>query len=250
MQSDSQALSVLLGAAVTIAAGHTLIGVDHSLPFIALGRARKWSLGRLLAVTAVCGTGHVLSSVALGFVGLALGTALDRMQWLEATRGSIAAYMLIGFGVIYAARAWLRMQRGHAHTHDHSHAHQAHAHEGHAHDAHAHLHDHRDVEHMHPHEQAGKSSATIWALFVVFAFGPCEPLIPLVMAPAALHRWHWVVLVTAVFGLVTIAVMMLVVAIGFLGLSRLRLTGVERYADVLAGLTIACSGIAIQAFGI
>lgn len=245
LADSSSALTVLLTAAVTIAAGHTVIGIDHSLPFIVLGRARGWSLGRVLTVTGLCGVGHVLSSVLLGFVGIGIGVALERLEWIEATRGSIAAWLLIGFGALYAARAWVRMQRKKPHTHGHAHGH-AHAHGG----EHSHEHDHSKPEHMHPHEVAGQSTVTIWALFIVFAFGPCEPLIPLLMAPAAVHNWAWVALVSLVFGAVTIGVMMLVVTVGYLGLSRVRLAWAERHADVLAGVAIACSGLAIQVFGI
>lgn len=243
--NSSSALTVLLTAAVTIAAGHTVIGIDHSLPFIVLGRARNWSMTRLLTVTALCGVGHVLSSVLLGFVGIGLGVALEKLEWVEAVRGSFAAWLLIGFGTLYAARAWLRLQRNKPHTHHHSHGHghgQAHGH--------VHEHDHSAPEHMHPHESSSHSVVTVWALFIVFAFGPCEPLIPLLMAPAALHNWAWVALVSLVFGAVTIAVMLAVVTVGYLGLSRVRLAWAERHADLLAGVAIACSGLAIQAFGL
>jgi threonine/homoserine/homoserine lactone efflux protein len=87
-------------------------------------------------------------------------------------------------------------------------------------------------------------------LFIVFAFGPCEPLIPLLMAPAALHHWLWVAIVAAVFGAVTIAVMLVLVGVGYLGLSQLRFRSLERHAELLAGLAIAGSGVLIQALGI
>jgi len=240
---SSSALTVLLGAAVSIAAGHTLIGIDHSLPFIVLGKARGWSLARVLTITGLCGVGHVLSSVLLGFFGIGIGVALEKLEWIEATRGSIAAWLLIGFGALYAVRAWVRLQRKKPHTHSHGHAH------GHG-PQHTHEHDHSAPEHMHPHELPGQSALTVWTLFIIFAFGPCEPLIPLLMAPAALHNWAWVALVSLVFGAVTIAVMMAVVTVGYLGLSSVRLAWAERHADLLAGVAIACSGLAIQVFGI
>jgi hypothetical protein len=103
---------------------------------------------------------------------------------------------------------------------------------------------------MHVHDSGDQHVLTVWALFIVFAFGPCEPLIPLMMAPAALHNWAWVAIVCGVFGLVTIAVMLAVVSIGYMGLSQVRMVWAERHADLLAGVAIACSGLAIQVFGI
>ena len=64
--------SVLLGTAASIGLVHTLLGVDHSLPFVALGRAQGWSLKRTLAVTFGCGLAHVLSSVLIGAIGIGL----------------------------------------------------------------------------------------------------------------------------------------------------------------------------------
>jgi len=93
-------------------------------------------------------------------------------------------------------------------------------------------------------------AATVWTLFLVFAFGPCEPLIPLLMAPAALHHFGWVAIVALVFGAITIAVMLVLVALGYLGLSQLRMGQLERHAELLAGLAIAGSGVAIQALGV
>jgi hypothetical protein len=50
-----------------------LNGRDHFLPFIAMARVGGRSLKRTVAITAVCGLGHVLSSIIsriLGVVGL------------------------------------------------------------------------------------------------------------------------------------------------------------------------------------
>ena len=85
--NEQATLSVLLGTAVTVAVGHTLIGVDHTLPFVVLGRARSWSLNKVLWVTALCGLGHVLSSVLLGIAALALGSALTSLDWIGRCAG-------------------------------------------------------------------------------------------------------------------------------------------------------------------
>ena len=45
MESD---LGILALTAATIGFVHTVTGPDHYLPFIVIGRARRWSLGRTL----------------------------------------------------------------------------------------------------------------------------------------------------------------------------------------------------------
>ncbi len=107
-------LEVLVATAAGIAFVHTLVGVDHALPFVVLGRARRWSLRRVLGVTFLCGLAHVLSSVLLGLLGVALGASLSSLLGIESVRGEIAAWLLVGFGLAYASWAWLH-PRGHAH---------------------------------------------------------------------------------------------------------------------------------------
>ncbi len=206
----------LLGAACSIALVHTLIGVDHYLPFVVLGRARGWNLGRVLGITALCGLGHVVGSVLLGFVGIGLGTAVGQLEWIESVRGELAAWGLIAFGLVYMSWAGFKLWRGHTH------------------------------EHL----EGGARSLTFWSVFVVFVLGPCEPLIPLLMAPAIEHSWGLVAGVAALFAGMTIVTMLGMATLGWMGLGALRLRSVERYGNLLAGGAIAASGLAIQVLGI
>jgi len=112
-------LTVLLGSAIGVAFVHTLIGIDHSLPFVVLGKANGWSLRKTLGLTTVCGIGHVLSSVVLGLLGIGLGTAVANLEAIEASRGSLAAWTLIVFGLVYAGWAFARRRRSTRHAHSH-----------------------------------------------------------------------------------------------------------------------------------
>ena len=92
---------------------------------------------------------------------------------------------------------------------------------------------------------------TPWVLFIVFVFGPCEPLIPLVMYPAATKQGFFSVFVVAgVFGLATIGTMLAIVLMAVAGLSKLPMDKLERYSHALAGLAVLICGIAIKAFGL
>ena len=94
-------LSALLVTAASLGFVHTLIGPDHYLPFIMMAASRKWSLVKTSLVTFLCGLGHVASSVVLGALGIVLGTAVMRLESVEAFRGDLAAWALTAFGLVY-----------------------------------------------------------------------------------------------------------------------------------------------------
>ena len=236
--SDS-AVIVLAGTAAMIGLVHTILGPDHYLPFIALSKARGWSAGRTAVITAACGIGHVLSSVVLGLVGIGIGVALFRLEAIEAFRGDVAAWFLLAFGFTYFVWGLHRALRRRPHEHEHSHAGGT---------VHTHAHSHTGG-HAHPHLSAAKGM-TPWVLFLIFVFGPCEPLIPLVMFPAAEGNMLDVAVVASVFGIATVGTMLVVVMAAYHGLSRVRVRGLERYAHALAGLTILASGGAIAFLGL
>ena len=231
---------VLLATAASIGVVHTLLGPDHYLPFVALARSRAWSLRRTVAVTTMCGVGHVIGSIALGFVGLGLGWAVSGLVDVEAVRGIFAGWLLLAFGLAYTAWGVRRALRGRPHAHVHAHA------DG---TLHLHPHHHREAEHGHPHDRPERGLRAVlgpWTLFVIFVLGPCEPLIPLLMYPAAGGSWLDVAAVAGVFAVATIGTMLTVVVAGALGLARLRLgPGSERWSHAFAGAALAACGLAV-----
>jgi nickel/cobalt exporter len=230
---------LLAGTAVTIGFIHTLVGPDHYLPFIVMGEARKWTIRKTMFITFLCGIGHVLSSVLLGFIGIAAGISLSKLEFFESFRGNIAAWLLIVFGLVYMLVSLRSMYRKKKHIHAHHHT------DG---TDHEHEHNHFNV-HSHIHLE-DKKNVTPWILFLIFVLGPCEPLIPLVMYPAAENNISGVVIVSLLFSVVTIATMMSIVLAFRLGLSHINLRPLERYVNVIAGATILVSGLAIQFLGL
>ena len=229
-------LNILLMSGISIGFIHTLIGVDHSLPFVVLGRAQGWSLTKVLTITGLCGLGHVLSSVVLGTAGIGLGVAVSKLEWVEGARGGLAAWTLIIFGLTYAAWSFARQRRRHRHAHEHQGV--------------VHSHEHPAGSSHHQHGAVSPAAVTAWSLFIIFVLGPCEPLIPLLMVPALDYGAWAVVQVAFAFGLTTIGTMMLLVTFGYYGLKLAAFRRLEVHANTLAGLAIAASGLAIQVFGI
>jgi len=230
---------LLAGTAVTIGFIHTIVGPDHYIPFIVMGEARRWTVRKTMFITFLCGLGHVLSSVIVGFIGIAAGISLSKLEFFESFRGNIAAWLLIAFGLVYMLVSLRSLYRNKEHVHAHHHT-----------DGTDHEHEHGHFSgHSHIHLD-NKKNMTPWILFLIFVLGPCEPLIPIVMYPAAENNIHGVIIVSLLFSVVTVATMMSVVLAFRLGLSRINLRPLERYVNVIAGATILVSGLAIQFLGL
>jgi ABC-type nickel/cobalt efflux system permease component RcnA len=246
-------LELLIFTAASIGFIHTLLGPDHYLPFVAMGAARRWTTARTLWITSLCGLGHVLGSVVIGFIGIGIGVSLHRLEWFEGLRGDAAAWLLTGFGLAYLAWGLKKAWRAQPHTHEHFHVdgtlhEHRHGHEG------LHLHPHPHP-HPHPHTNAGAdrvqaANVTPWALFVIFILGPCEPLIPVLMYPASQHSVWGTVAVVLAFGAATIATMTAAVYLGSRGLERLPLATAERYSHARAGAALSLCGLGVLFLGL
>jgi len=232
---------LLLWTAAAIAFLHTLIGPDHYLPFVAMSRALGWSRAKTIGITLLCGLGHVLSSVLLGSLGIALGLAVTQLEFWESSRGELAAWLLIAFGLTYLVWGVRYAVRHRPHEHVHAHADGV---------VHTHLHVH-ERDHVHPGgdpraDTSGLRRATPWILFTIFVFGPCEPLIPLLMYPAAQKSMAGVLLVTLVFAVTMLTTMTLAVFVCSFGLARLATSRLERYIHALAGAAILFCGVGME----
>lgn len=238
----STELGILLGTAVTLGFIHTLAGPDHYLPFVAMARIGKWSAAKTAVITTLCGIGHILSSILLALLGIGLGVAMVKIKAIESARGELAAWMLIAFGLMYFVWGLHRAIRSKSHDHAHSHE-----------DVDEHEHDHHHTgTHTHLHRAERLHKMTPWILFTIFIFGPCEVLIPLLMATDVGHGMHGVTMVAGFFGISTISAMLATVMGSYYGLSRfrVRMGGFERYSVAAAGLVVLLCGSAIKWLGL
>jgi len=231
---------LLVSTTAGVAVAHTVLGPDHYLPFIAMHRARLWSRAKTLRVTLLCGLGHVGVSLLLGAVGVALGLSLDQLGVVDTVRGSVAAWILICFGLVYAAWGLRRALRKEPHSHWHAHA-----------DGVVHDHDHRhEGAHVHVHDPKPVRSATAWTLFTVFALGPCEPLVPLLLVPAATGTPLRIAAVAGVFVVVTLASMLAIVAAATLRGTARRALPAWRFGPAVAGGLVCACGVGMEFFGL
>jgi hypothetical protein len=201
-----------------------------------MAQAGSWSRVKTAWITALCGLGHVFSSLVIAAVGIALGVSVTSLIALDSMRGNLAAWALIAFGLVYCVWGMRRAARQVRHHHWHAHGSEV---------VHRHEHAH-DPDHRHIHEAQGATLLTPWILFAIFLFGPCEPLIPILMYPAAAFGLGATVLVAIIFSAVTIATMVGVVLLGTAWTKSLARWRVAAYSHAIAGATVLLCGVLIQ----
>ena len=216
---------------------HTALGPDHYLPFIVLSKARNWSVPKTMWITFISGVGHVGGSVIIGLVGIALGISLHKLTFIEESRGNIVALLLIAFGLAYSIYGFYKFLKdgGHHHLPNFLIPRSL-----------------REIKHQVSHSPEGKvdnTKLTPWVLFIIFVFGPCEVLIPMLFIPAVQQSTTGIALVALFFGIATISTMMFIVYLGHFGTSFLKFKSKEKYMHLIAGLVILGAGIGMQFLG-
>ncbi len=228
-------LYILAFSALSLGFIHTLLGPDHYLPFIVIGKARNWSMAKTMRITFLSGIGHVGSSVLIGILGIVLGTSLSRLEFIESFRGEIVGWLLFAFGVGYTIYGLYKYL---------SHSHHAHL------PAFLMPKKVRENHHLPTNEEdAQKVNITPWIIFLIFVFGPCEVLIPLLIFPAYSHSVGGMALISTLFAAATIGTMMTIVYLGHKGFSLVKFKKQERYMHVFAGLVILISGAGMVFLG-
>lgn len=203
----NESFGALIIATISIAVIHSF-APDHWMPFVMIGKAQNWSRRKLSWVTMLAGFAHVGSSVVLGSIGIIFGIAAIHLQGVEAARGEVAVFLLIGFGLAYGI--W-----GFKHSKNH---------------------------HHHSFDLSTKKIITLWTMFAVFVLGPCEPLIPLMFLATGYGIGN-IVLVAAVFASATLFMMVGQALLGFSGVQLIRREITEKYSHALAGGIIILTGV-------
>lgn len=131
----SAATPALLAAAAGVGFGHAILP-DHWVPLAVIGRTRRYPLARVARLSGMAGVAHVLVSIVLGAVIIAVG--LRFRSTVQSAQDTIIGCVLILTGVGFAILELTG--HGHHHGHDHNHTHEHGHHHGHTH-GHDHAHE-------------------------------------------------------------------------------------------------------------
>lgn len=232
---NDTALATIALTGFAVAFMHAAIPT-HWLPFVLVGRARRWSTGRTLGFVAAAGLGHVLLTTLLGLVIAWFGFRLDESLGLVFTR--ITAGVLVAVALYYGWRQ--ATGRGVCHHHPPGSEHQPSAA---CTDEHAHEHSHWDEE------LEGSSLvqtdrgdwAAVSGLFVMLTLSPCEGFLPIYLS--AVHfGWTGFLVLSAILALGALGGMTVLTWLTLVGSSRLRVERFERYEAGLLALLFAVLG--------
>jgi nickel/cobalt transporter (NicO) family protein len=110
----------LLAAAAGVGFGHAILP-DHWVPLAVVGRTRRYPLARVARLSGIAGVAHVLVSIVLGGVIIAVG--LQFRSTVQSAQDTIIGCVLIltGLGFAVLELTGHGHHHEHAHTHDHEH---------------------------------------------------------------------------------------------------------------------------------
>ncbi len=225
-------LTTLAATGFTVAFLHAAIPT-HWLPFVLVARARGWTLGKLLAVAAFAGLGHVALTSLLG-----LAIAWFGFQF-EEHFGEI--FQQVAGGILLAIAAWYfwRQLSGRVlHHHAPGGHHQPGAGCGHEKD-HSHWEDELKGTEL-VSKRAGDWAA-ISGLFMMITLSPCEGFLPVYLSGVQ-YGWRGFFVLSGILAVGTLAGMMIFTWLTMVGFARLRVQKLERVEAGLLGVIFAVLG--------
>ena len=219
----------------TVAFFHAAIPT-HWLPFVAAGRAQRWTHSKTLLITALAGTGHVLTTALLGLILTIFGVALSSRIGIWFPR--IAGALLTGLGLFYI---W-RQLSGHAHSHTHLFSKGDHS-----------VNEHEPKESL-AHFRAPDVSRTrtsdwvaIGSLFAMLTFSPCEAFLPIYVSGIR-FGWGGFALLTLILSTAAVAGMLVFTSLALLGIRSIGLGWFERFESLVMGSLLLLVGVMVLLF--
>jgi hypothetical protein len=210
-QPDQTILLSLLGLGFTTAFLHAALPT-HWLPFVLVGRAQRWSLGRVMAAVAAAGLAHIVTTALVGGLIVVAGLALD--QWIGGVLPYLSAILLFVFGAFYLLRAVVRRPQ---------------------------LAGGPSLDLAEP---AVSHAAAFWGLVAMMAISPGEVLLPFYLSQAQTGLGVLAAL-TAAFAAGTVLGMAVFTVLARAGWSVLRLERWARYEGAVLGLALIVIGLLV-----
>ncbi len=198
----------LLFGSILLSLVHAAIP-NHWLPVVAIGKAEKWSLKDTLMVAGISGFAHTLSTVIVGIVIGSIGITLSSNY--EVISEKIAPALLIVIGLVYVVIDRFKNSK---HNHD---------------------------------IDTGKiNNRSKWAIIVSLALAmflsPCLE-IEVYYFQAATAGWKGILMVSAVYVIITVTGMLFLVYLASKGVRAIRSHFLDHHEKLLSGIVLILLGV-------
>ena len=224
----------LLAAAAGVGFGHAILP-DHWVPLALLGRTRRYPLARIARLSGLAGLAHVLVSIVLGAVIIAIG--LQFRSTVQHAQDAIIGCILIATGTGFVA---LELA-GHGHPHDHR-AHDQDDNHG------PRDHNHGDAGHHHHHarELPDRRLNGLAAIMVPFgaAASPDLTILPVFLA-ATTAGVATAMGSLGIFAAVTIGTIVALTIAAARGGYQIQGEWLERWGNVFTAVVLASIGLLV-----
>ena len=195
---------IILGS-LLISVLHGLIP-NHWLPVVAIGRKEKWTLREVTEVTFISGLAHAASTILIGIL-LGLAGVKINQRW-NGYFHLFAPAVLILIGVYFIYQHY---------RHKHFHLQQ-------------------------PIDINRSKGKIVIALVVAMFFSPCMEIEAFFLMAGG-HGWWLIFLLAAMYGMVSVAGMIVWVRLAYRGLLKLNWHKLEHNAGIITGVALVATGI-------
>lgn len=189
---------------------HALIP-HHWIPIVAISKTEKWNTKEALFATFVTGLSHMISTIIIGIIVGFVGIKLSESYSSITTIAAPSILLILGI-------AYLIMDFRSTHHH------------------------HINLENVALRNKKSKS-AILWSLSLAMFFMPCFE-IEAYYFQAAKYGWPGIILVSAVYLIMTLLFMFGLVYFGIKGVNKLNLTFLEHHSKLITGVVLIVLGIA------
>lgn len=202
---------ILIGSLI-LSTIHALIP-NHWLPLIAVGKTEKWTQSQTLWATVITGVSHTLSTIIIGIVVGLIGYKLATRY--SAISETIAPAILIGLGLVYIFRDLRSL-------HHHTHA--------------------LGPVVTGPGKLKSRWITILTTLSIAMFLTPCIE-IEAYYFQAGTIGWIGIFIVSAVYLIITIAVMLTLVYLGMKGANTFKSGFLEHHEKSITGAVLVVLGI-------
>ena len=196
--------SIIIGS-LLISILHAVIP-NHWLPVLAIGKKQGWSLNETSRVTLIAGTAHIVSTVIVGILLWLIGGELT--DHIEHFTHIIAPCVLILVGLYFIGQHY------------------------------RHHHFHLQKEQL----QKKSTKSIVWALVIAMFLSPCMEIEAYFLL-AGSKSWYLLVVIAAMYSVISIAGMLIWIRVVYKGLLKLDWHRWEHNAGIITGLVLITTGI-------